>query len=144
MDWSRPRQRYGLAIKDSRGKLVSDYNNWRWNGANPKQWYPLDMCFTVVVVAKGAKFSGWQNYGGRTSDNELSDAAGVVEVKDLPAEEGDLIVISDDGELLEFGSGMEFETWESESTTDDPEIDDDAGDAEEAMDNKLYLPMIAA
>ena len=29
IDWSRPRQRYGIAIKNAKGKPVSDYNGWR-------------------------------------------------------------------------------------------------------------------
>lgn len=62
VDWSRPRQRYGLAIKNAQGLPVSDYNGWNWNGENPNHWYPLDICFTVVVVAKGSTFSGWGNY----------------------------------------------------------------------------------
>jgi hypothetical protein len=62
VDWRRPRQRYGLAIKNAQGLPVSNFLGWNWNGENPANWYPLDMCTTVVVVAKGATFSGWQNY----------------------------------------------------------------------------------
>ena len=62
IDWTRPRQTNGVAIKNSAGLPVSDWNNWNWNGENPDLWYPLDMRFTVVVVAKGATFSGWGNY----------------------------------------------------------------------------------
>lgn len=64
MDWVNPRQRYGTAIKNSAGDPVSNYNGWNWNGENPNHWYPLDMRHTVVVVAKGESFSGWQNYVG--------------------------------------------------------------------------------
>ena len=62
IEWDRARYRNGVAIKNSSGKPVSNYNGWNWNGENPKKWYPLDMRFTVVVVANGASFSGWQNY----------------------------------------------------------------------------------
>lgn len=62
VDWRRARQRYGLAIKNSQGEPVSNYQGWNWNGENPNHWYPLDICFTVVVVAKGSNFSGWNNY----------------------------------------------------------------------------------
>ncbi|UHD17097.1 PKD domain-containing protein [Thiocapsa bogorovii] len=62
IDWKNPRQRYGVAIKNSSGDPVSDYQGWNWNGENPKLWYPLDMRFTVVVVPKGQTFSGWSNY----------------------------------------------------------------------------------
>lgn len=64
MDWVNPRQRYGSAIKNSAGDPVSNYNGWNWNGENPNHWYPLNMRHTVVVVAKGATFSGWSNYVG--------------------------------------------------------------------------------
>ncbi len=63
IDWRRPRQRYGIAIKNSQGLPVSDFLGWNWFGENPDHWYPLDTCISVVVVAKGATFSGWQNYG---------------------------------------------------------------------------------
>lgn len=62
IDWSRPRQRYAIAIKNAAGLPVSDFNGWNWNGEDPTTWYPLDLRFTVVVVAKGATFSGWENY----------------------------------------------------------------------------------
>jgi hypothetical protein len=62
IDWANPRQRYGMAIKNSSGQPVSNYNGWNWNGENPQQWYPLDMRFTVVVVPKGGSFSGWNNF----------------------------------------------------------------------------------
>ncbi len=130
IDWSRPRQRYGIAIKNAKGKPISDYNGWRWNGANPSQWYPLDMRFTVVVVAKGAQFSGWQNYGGKASDNTL------IAADDAP-------ISSEDGNDLNFGSGMDFTLWETESVTDAADIEDDAGDLQDTeLENKLYLPMI--
>lgn len=67
IDWARPRQRYGIAIKNAQGKPVSDLVGWNWNGENPDLWYPLNMRFTVVVVAKGARFSGWQRYTGGSS-----------------------------------------------------------------------------
>jgi hypothetical protein len=62
LDWAKPRDRNGVAIKNMAGKPVSDYSNWNWNGENPGQWYPMNMRFTVVVVQKGKTFSGWQNY----------------------------------------------------------------------------------
>lgn len=62
LQWGKPRQRYGIAIKNRKGLPVSDYNGWNWNGENPNNWYPLDMDVTVVVVPKGGTFSGWSNY----------------------------------------------------------------------------------
>jgi hypothetical protein len=62
LEWDRARFRNGAAIKNSAGNPVSNFNGWNWNGEDPKKWYPLDMRFTIVVVAKGATFSGWDNY----------------------------------------------------------------------------------
>lgn len=62
IDWSRPRHRNGIAIKNGSGDPVSDYSGWHWNGENPADWYPMNARFTVVVVEKGKNFSGWDNY----------------------------------------------------------------------------------
>jgi hypothetical protein len=62
IDWSRPRYRNGVAIKNSSGLPVSDYNGWNWNGEDPNKWYPMDMRFTVVMVEKGKTFGGWDKY----------------------------------------------------------------------------------
>jgi len=62
LDWDRPRFRNGVAIKNGAGNPVSNYEGWNWFGENPDHWYPLDMRFTVVVVAEGETFSGWNNY----------------------------------------------------------------------------------
>jgi hypothetical protein len=73
LDWKNPRQRYGMVVKNSRGKPVSSVKGWNWNGENPNHWYPLDLHFTVVVVAKGATFGGWGRYVG-------ANAADAVEI----------------------------------------------------------------
>lgn len=62
LDWTKPRTRNGVAIKNMNGKPVSNYSGWNWNGENPDHWYPLNMRFTVVVVQQGKSFSGWDNY----------------------------------------------------------------------------------
>jgi len=72
IDWTQPRWRNAVAIKNSQGIPISDYlPEWRWGCgedqncdpiANRAAWYPLDMRFTVVVVEKGKSFSGWGNY----------------------------------------------------------------------------------
>lgn len=59
IEWNRARYRVAVPIKNGAGIPVSDFSGWNWNGENPKHWYPLDMKVTVVVVAKGATFSGW-------------------------------------------------------------------------------------
>ena len=62
LDWAKPRDRNGVAIKNMNGKPVSNYSGWNWNGENPSNWYPMNMRFTVVVVRQGQAFSGWDNY----------------------------------------------------------------------------------
>jgi len=62
LDWTKPRDRNGVAIKNMAGKPVSNYSGWNWNGENPAQWYPMNMRFTVVIVRQGQTFSGWGNY----------------------------------------------------------------------------------
>jgi hypothetical protein len=61
VDYSRSRQGNDSPIWNSKNP-VSSYSGYNWSGENPNLWYPLDMRYTVVVVKKGAKFSGWQNY----------------------------------------------------------------------------------
>lgn len=62
IDWTRPRFRAGVAIKNSAGDPVSDYSGWDWNGEDPDKWYPLDMHFTAVVVPNNGQFCGWSYY----------------------------------------------------------------------------------
>jgi hypothetical protein len=62
LDWTKPPDRNGVVIKNSAGKPVSRYSGWNWNGENPDHWFPMDLRFTVVVVAKGQSFSGWDKY----------------------------------------------------------------------------------
>ena len=65
IEWWRPRFRTSAVIKNSDGLLVSNLVDPNWNGENPDEWYPLDMHFKVIVVADGAAFSGWDNYGDK-------------------------------------------------------------------------------
>jgi len=62
VNWASPRKRNGFAVRNKNNLPVSDNQGWNWNGENPNDWYPLDLRFTVVVVEKGAGFSGWDNY----------------------------------------------------------------------------------
>lgn len=62
VNWAGPRKRNGFAVRNKNNLPVSDNQGWNWNGENPNDWYPLDLRFTVVVVEKGAGFSGWDNY----------------------------------------------------------------------------------
>ncbi len=65
VDWSLPRARNGFAVRNGKNDPVSDKQGWNWSGEDPDAWYPLDVRFTVVVVEKGAGFSGWEDYVGR-------------------------------------------------------------------------------
>ncbi len=65
IDWSLPRARNGFAVRNGKNNPVSDKQGWNWSGEDPDAWYPLDVRFTVVVVEKGAGFSGWEDYVGR-------------------------------------------------------------------------------
>lgn len=64
LEWDRERYRVAIPIKNGAGKPVSDFANFNWSGEDPDEWYPLDLKATIVIVAKGATFSGWENYGG--------------------------------------------------------------------------------
>lgn len=62
VNWATSRKRNGFAVRNKNNLPVSDKQGWDWNGEQPGDWYPLDLRFTVVVVEKGAGFSGWDNY----------------------------------------------------------------------------------
>ncbi|MEZ4515601.1 MAG: hypothetical protein R3C44_01765 [Chloroflexota bacterium] len=62
IDWSQPRSRVRVAIKNKDNVPVSNIGDWNWGGDDPDEWYPLDMHFSAVVVEAGAGFSGWGNY----------------------------------------------------------------------------------
>lgn len=61
VDYSRPREGNSMPIWNKKAP-VSAYSGFNWAGENPDHWYPLDMRFTAVIVAKGATFSGWDKY----------------------------------------------------------------------------------
>jgi len=69
LDWTKPRTRSGIVIKNASGTPVSAKKGWNWGcGSNPNctprpdDWYPMNIRFTVVAVEKGKTFSGWSNY----------------------------------------------------------------------------------
>ncbi len=61
IDYTRSRQGISAPIWNQKSP-VSNYTGFNWGGENPDLWYPLDMRMTVVVVAKGATFSGWDKF----------------------------------------------------------------------------------
>jgi hypothetical protein len=62
IDWTQPRTKNGFSVRNSKNDPVSDKGGFNWSGENPADWYPMDIRFTVVVVAAGSNFSGWENY----------------------------------------------------------------------------------
>jgi hypothetical protein len=62
IDWTRPRERYGIVICNEEGEPLSGLDGLNWQGENPDYWYPLDSRFTVVATAKSKTFSGWDSY----------------------------------------------------------------------------------
>ena len=120
IDWSRARMRYGIAIKNRVGLPVSSVKGWNWNGENPALWYPMDMRFTVVVVAKGATFGGWTKYVGAGA---VTAAASETEL----TEEAWSALVNDEN----YGSSL---------TPDGAAEQDNAG---QALENQLYLPLVS-
>lgn len=61
--WSQPRNRDGFSVRNAKNLPVSNKANFNWSGENPKDWYPMNIHYTVVLVKAGGTFDGWQNYG---------------------------------------------------------------------------------
>jgi hypothetical protein len=116
LDWKNPRQRYAVAIKNTAKLPVSNYNGWNWHGENPSHWYPLDMRFTVVVVAQGATFGGWDRY---------IDGAHTLTTIDLDMTE---IASAEARDTIAFGSGLSGLPPEEEN--------------EQTQSNFLFLPLV--
>lgn len=62
IDWSQPRSKLGVIVRNEKNLPVSNKQGWNWNGEIPEEWYPLDVWVMGVVVEKGAGFGGWDNY----------------------------------------------------------------------------------
>lgn len=86
IDWSRPRLRYGLSFKTANGKPMSPLKGWNWSGQNPQKWFPLDMRFTAVVVAKDATFGGWSRYVGSSAASAETVTATAADLIDWTAD----------------------------------------------------------
>ncbi|MBD3390540.1 MAG: hypothetical protein GF410_00850 [Chitinivibrionales bacterium] len=66
-DWEQPRSKMGPVIKSCDGKFIHVNDNWgqgQWGGYDPDDVYPIDMRMSLVVVANGATFSGWEHHLG--------------------------------------------------------------------------------
>ena len=62
VDWSAPRKKMGVSIRDGQNDPVSNKTSTDWGGNNPADWYPMNVRVQVVLVPAGETFSGWQNY----------------------------------------------------------------------------------
>lgn len=120
IDWSRARMRYGIAIKNRAGLPVSSVKGWNWNGENPALWYPMDMRFTVVVVAKGATFGGWTKYVG-------AGAATAASAEAMLTEEAWSALVNDEN----YGSSLT------------PEGAAEQENDNQVLENQLYLPLVS-
>ncbi len=67
LDWSRRMLDTMLVVKDGAGNPVDDRFGFggKWAGSPDfSLYYPMEVKFTAIVVAKGAAFAGWGNAGG--------------------------------------------------------------------------------
>lgn len=60
VDWTRARYQDGIVVRNGAGKPVIPSADW--SGEDPKEWYPIDWHFLVVVVENGKAFGGWDEY----------------------------------------------------------------------------------
>lgn len=63
INWANPRTKHGFLVRNQQNKPVSAKKGWNWNGEDPKNWYPMEIHYTVVLVKDGGTFDGWGNYG---------------------------------------------------------------------------------
>jgi hypothetical protein len=66
INWTQPRWKEGFVVRKGSGKPVSNKLNFNWSGENPDNWYPLNIHFTVVLVAPGGGAPDWTKYGWPT------------------------------------------------------------------------------
>lgn len=65
INWTQRRWKEGFVIRGPRGP-VSNKLNFRWNGENPLDWYPMNIHYTIVLVAPGGGAPDWTRYGWPT------------------------------------------------------------------------------
>lgn len=63
-DWTKPRTRHGAVVRCATGANMWSGMQWCRGTEDPKDWYPLKVRMTAVIVSPGATFSGWSNYLG--------------------------------------------------------------------------------
>ncbi len=62
INWTLPRWKAGFVVRGPKG-LVSNKLNFNWSGENPDNWYPMNIHYTVVLVAPGGGAPNWTQYG---------------------------------------------------------------------------------
>lgn len=65
INWTQPRWKAGFVVRGPRGP-VSNKLNFNWSGENPAHWYPLNIHYTVVLVAPGGGAPNWTQFGWPT------------------------------------------------------------------------------
>jgi hypothetical protein len=62
INWALPRWKEGFVVRNGRTP-VSGKLNFNWAGQNPDNWYPMNIHYTVVLVAPGGGAPNWTQYG---------------------------------------------------------------------------------
>jgi len=65
INWTQPRWKAGFVVRGPRGP-VSNKLNFNWSGENPANWYPMNIHYTIVLVAPGGAAPDWTKYGWPT------------------------------------------------------------------------------
>lgn len=62
INWALPRWKAGFVVRNGKTP-VSGKLNFNWAGQNPDNWYPMNIHYTVVLVAQGGGAPNWTQYG---------------------------------------------------------------------------------
>ena len=62
INWTQPRWKAGFVVRGPNGP-VSPKAGMNWGGQNPAHWYPMNIHYTVVLVAPGGGAPNWTQYG---------------------------------------------------------------------------------
>lgn len=62
INWTQPRWKEGFVVRGPRGP-VSNKLDFNWSGENPAHWYPLNIHYSVILVAPGGGAPDWSQAG---------------------------------------------------------------------------------
>ena len=62
INWALPRWKAGFVVRNGKTP-VSGKLNFNWAGQDPNDWYPMNIHYTVVLVAQGGGAPNWTQYG---------------------------------------------------------------------------------